>query len=191
MNFTENKNHDRNEPVFENEVLYDRSFRRASFNGTRNGERDQARRWPKPRDKVLIPYIISSKFGKAIPLVQLNKYDLKMYSTFLDQNQRVLIAKAFQNFHEKTCIRFVPRMNQRDYVHIVKGNGCDSNAGRIGGEQTVSLGRGCDYTDIAIHELNHAVGFWHEQNRPDRDSYVKVYLQNVKPGKISFVFLWY
>jgi len=46
----------------------------------------------------------------------------------------------------------------------------------------VSLGNGCVFTGIAIHELMHAVGFWHEQSRWDRDDYVNVYFQNIQSG---------
>lgn len=35
------------------------------------------------------------------------------------------------------------------------------------------------------HEIGHAVGFWHEHSRPDRDLYVRVVGENVKEGKIS------
>merc|ERR1719245_1239065 len=51
------------------------------------------------------------------------------------------------------------------------------------GPQTLSLARsGCVYTGIAIHELLHAVGFHHEQNRPDRDTYLTINYQNIKPN---------
>jgi Notch-like protein len=43
-------------------------------------------------------------------------------------------------------------------VHIERGSGCHSSVGRTGYMQIVSLGNGCVYTGIVIHELMHAVG---------------------------------
>ena len=53
--------------------------------------------------------------------------------------------------------------------------------GRQGGVQQISLGNGCWYTHTAAHEMMHALGFWHEQMRPDRDQYVEVnYIDLIK-----------
>lgn len=55
--------------------------------------------------------------------------------------------------------------------------------GRRGGGQVVSLMRnGCVFLGTIQHELLHALGFNHEQTRSDRDTHVRILLQNVISG---------
>lgn len=64
---------------------------------------------------------------------------------------------------------------------------CFSFVGRRGGGQTVSLSRqGCVFQQIIQHELLHAMGFNHEQTRSDRDLHVRILLQNVIRGGLSY-----
>jgi len=114
-------------------------------------------KWPNAQ----IPYYISGHFSAT---------------------ERAVIARAMAEYHSTTCLRFIPRTTHRNYIHILRGSGCSSMVGRVGGAQTVSLGHGCVHYGTVIHELMHASGFWHEQSRYDRDSYVTINWSNIWPG---------
>ncbi|KAK7862073.1 hypothetical protein R5R35_011492 [Gryllus longicercus] len=123
----------------------------------RNAIRSLQMRWP----RGIVPYVISASFG--------------VY-------ERSVIAASFLEFHRLSCIRFVPRTSQLDYIYLQKGVGCSSHVGRSGSGQPISLAPGCVYKGIVIHELLHALGFWHEQSRGDRDDYVTVLWHNIQRG---------
>ncbi|KAM9326690.1 embryonic protein UVS.2-like [Gastrophryne carolinensis] len=113
--------------------------------------------WPKSTDgTVRIPYTISASYSTDV----LN-----------------LISTSMQEYESLTCVQFVPRKNENDYLNIISGNGCVSYIGKIGGGQMLSLAGGCFYRGIFQHELNHALGFFHEQNRSDRDDHITINYQ--------------
>lgn len=93
------------------------------------------------------------------------------------------VSDAIAHWESHTNIRFVQRTNQPDYVEFVWGNACASNIGMIGGQQTIILADGC-FTGQVIHEIGHAIGFFHEQMRTDRNNYVIVNLNNVEPDRL-------
>ena len=62
---------------------------------------------------------------------------------------------------------------------------CHSSIGRDGGEQTITIGQDCYYLGVIMHEMTHAVGFFHEQNRWDRDQYITIHWNNILAGETN------
>ncbi|XP_071506803.1 zinc metalloproteinase nas-6-like [Diadema antillarum] len=94
-----------------------------------------------------------------------------------------LLKSAMRHWQNRTCIRFVPKKrSDRDYLRFGYFPGCWSFVGKHGGEQLISMGPGCSVFGTIVHELGHAIGFWHEQGRRDRDMYVQIVHRNIAPG---------
>lgn len=68
------------------------------------------------------------------------------------------------------------------HIHLVFHHRCFSFVGRIGGEQRITLGPACAQKGIVMHEIFHALGRWHEHNRPDRQLHVIINTDNIMPG---------
>ncbi len=91
------------------------------------------------------------------------------------------IFQAIDYFHENTKIRLVEKTSQSDYVFF-KNNGssdCSSFIGKKGGKQVIHISDWCEKGSI-IHEVLHALGFNHEQSRPDRNKFIKIHWSNIQ-----------
>uniref|UniRef100_A0A4W5P1B3 Metalloendopeptidase n=1 Tax=Hucho hucho TaxID=62062 RepID=A0A4W5P1B3_9TELE len=119
-------------------------------------------KWKKYSDgNVYVPYVISNQYSPQ---------------------ERYVIESGLQTFAASTCVQFIPRTNQRDFVDIQSQSGCFSYIGRQDNGQVVSLNKnGCVYLSVVQHEMLHALGFNHEQSRSDRDSHVRILTQNIMP----------
>ncbi|NXA11596.1 MEP1B protein, partial [Sapayoa aenigma] len=102
----------------------------------------------------------------------------------LEMNAKGLILKAFEQYRLKTCIDFKPWNGEKNYISVFKGSGCWSSVGnRQMGLQQLSIGSNCDRIGTIQHEFLHALGFWHEQSRSDRDDYVTIVWDRIQSGK--------
>ena len=101
--------------------------------------------------------------------------------------EREMIRAAIEHWNRKTIIRLVERTSQEDFVLFAPADGtCSSSIGRVGGEQHVACNVGDGFsTGSVIHEIGHAVGYFHEQQRPDRDQFVTIVDANIEAGKES------
>ncbi|CAF4401542.1 unnamed protein product, partial [Rotaria sp. Silwood2] len=98
---------------------------------------------------------------------------------------RIRKLESLTAINNVVCIQFRPRVSSDVYyITIRNGEGCYSYIGQNTGvtmERTVSLKYpGCFDDGRMMHEFIHTLGFYHEQSRPDRDSYVKINWENMQ-----------
>jgi hypothetical protein len=111
-------------------------------------------------DTPVIPYVISST---------------------LPNPQRV--QTAIDYFNKNTTVSFVPYNGEKDAIVFEQGSDpmCLSLVGRQGGLQPIRLSDDHCPPPAIMHEMLHALGFVHEQMRPDRDNYVEILWDNIDP----------
>ncbi|KAL7389072.1 hypothetical protein ABVT39_026001 [Epinephelus coioides] len=123
---------------------------------SRNAILDQTRRWKFP-----IPYILTDS---------------------LELNAKGVILQAFEEYRLRSCVDFKPYEGESSFISFIKESGCWSYVGDDKKGQNVSIGARCDTKSIVQHELLHALGFYHEQSRSDRDDYVKIQWDQIEEG---------
>lgn len=70
-----------------------------------------------------------------------------------------------------------------DYVYVINASVNNSAVGMMGGAQTLRI-TNWDNKFIIAHEIMHALGFAHEQSRPDRDQYVLIHPEHIIPSEL-------
>lgn len=115
--------------------------------------------WP----GAIIPFVVESSLGRYTRMIR----------------------DAMDEIEKRSCLRFVARTSEFDYVTMYRGTGCYSAIGRQRGVQPVSLGSGCLYKGTVVHELLHAAGFYHEHSRSDRDQYIDVFTENAQLDSVK------
>uniref|UniRef100_A0A8C9ABG7 Meprin A subunit n=1 Tax=Prolemur simus TaxID=1328070 RepID=A0A8C9ABG7_PROSS len=128
-----------------------------------NALRDPSSRWKFP-----IPYILADN---------------------LELNAKATILYAFEMFRLRSCVDFKPYEGESSYIIFQQYSGCWSMVGDQQVGQDLSIGQGCDYKAIIEHEILHALGFYHEQSRTDRDDYVNIWWDEIISGDLWIVSL--
>ncbi|GAA5515070.1 flavastacin [Deinococcus carri] len=102
------------------------------------------------------------------------------FASNVPQAVRDRVTQAASNIRTTTNVNVTPRSSQANYVQVVYNTGttCSSSLGMVGGQQTLNLADRCSVGSI-MHEFGHAMGLFHEQTRPDRDTYVEIQWQNI------------
>lgn len=103
------------------------------------------------------------------------------YHTSFTSSYQAVTQYAMMAITAACGITFEPAgSNTTNYILFKCGNANESYVGMVGGEQVIKIKS--LRQDIITHEIMHALGFFHEHARSDRDSYITVNYSNIRPS---------
>jgi uncharacterized protein (TIGR03437 family) len=98
------------------------------------------------------------------------------------------IMNAITWYNQNTPVTYQPRANEANFLHYMRstvGDGvCYSSVGMVGGEQFIHVEDTCN-TATLIHEMTHTTGFFHEQERHDRNQNITVLYENIDKAQFG------
>ncbi|CEF70616.1 Astacin-like metalloendopeptidase [Strongyloides ratti] len=113
-----------------------------------------------------------------------SKWDFPIPYFIGDGVNEHLVEKAIYFLEKDTCVKFekydLPKVGVSG-IYYLYGKGCKSYIGKQPGTiwQEIIIGEGCNDVGRVQHETLHALGFFHEQSRFDRDRFITILLKNV------------
>ena len=107
------------------------------------------------------------------------------YDNSITPQMKQRFEESMNEWRSKTNVRFKERTNEADFVTVQStGDECNcgyANLGQVRNRGVLAFG-GRASVSVIMHEIGHTLGYIHEQNRSDRDNYVKVQFQNISNG---------
>jgi len=90
------------------------------------------------------------------------------------------VLESAANVHFEQCaLNSCPLLS--NYVHIQNSAMNNSQVGMVGFRQNINIFN-WNTQYIIVHEMLHALGFYHEQTRADRDTYIQINCPNLQGG---------
>jgi len=110
----------------------------------------------------------------------------------LTPEQQAIVERAIKRWQETGAqISFVPHTSEAEYVYFTGDLTAGNNTSLVGYQKgaraeiniTAFWWRQQEW--MIAHELGHVLGFFHEHQRWDRDNFITVHYENIKPGRSS------